>query len=244
MISPIMGFANRSAMPPNNAGSFMVTTTTGAAVAAIPAPPAGFLTMLHYAVVSNTDVAAGTPQILAGGLPLLPLNSSPGGLESVLIANVSIMTGQATTVQRAAGTSVSMQFRGAYCLVPSRDLVLVSLALTATFQSVASLVPPPGQASKNWQSGFSLANALVDRAWTLLNLDNVGHVVTWRVTRGAQVFTWSAVSVAANARGLVSPPSVGFTFLNGDVVEVKTAEAINTPGSVTLTGCHEFLPAV
>lgn len=222
-------------MPPANTGSVFLETTDGAAHTLVPAPPANYLTWWGpQAGVVNAGAAAGTPSISINGLRVDSMPSLAAGTEAQSFDLPSpFVTSFAIVAQRIAGTSAKLQYRGSYSYIPQGNIVTFVTALTASFVSIASIIPPAGFGSRLLAAGVMLN--IFD--WNLIDNDSVGHSLVFRITRGAIVTT---ITFAAAGNQMSGNP--GMTLLNGDLVEVKTGEAIVTPGSVVLWGLNEFLP--
>lgn len=226
-------------MPPRNTGSFFLETSDGLNHALINAPPAGYFTWFGpQSGVVNAGVAAGTPQIRINGLQVDTLSSLAAGDEAQPFNMPSpFVTTFAVIAQRVAGTSAKLQYRGSYSYIPQGNIVTFLMALTAAFQTIPAIIPPAGFGSRLLAAG-ALLNIF---EWNMINNDSVPHTIVLQVTRGAVVSTFTtSFGSASPQQNLSANPNM--TLLNGDVVEVKTGEAIVTAGSVVFWGLNEFLP--
>ncbi len=228
-------------MPPFNAGSIFCEVAAGVAVTAVPAPPSGQVNLIIGCSCKNADaVNAGTPELSVGGVPIGLTGSVVGSGQGIGPITGGVVAAEgAVTASRIAGASSSLKFYGAYVQVPKANLVPVIISLSAVFQSIPSIVPPAGWVARVLGNSFATNSA---PSWSLNNGDNVVHTATWQITRGALVIVFNGTSAGITNRTTNSGTNFP-VILPGDLVEVKTNEAITTPGTVGLTGVMEFVRA-
>ncbi len=221
-----------------NMSSAMLETTDGAAHQLIPAPPAGFLHVILNLGCKNAGAAGGTPSVFTGAFPILVTTTSIAAGADTAQLFATGFSDAALNVQRVAGASALMQWRAMYYRISSTNRVFLKITLTAAFQTVPSAIPAAGFACRVPISGAFTAQQL--RA---SNLDNIAHTIVWQITRGGIVTQYAnPASVTAGNSTSGGSASGPIPLLNGDVLEVKTGEAINTPGTVTLIGVMEVVP--
>lgn len=234
----------QSLSAPNNEGSIAVVVPAGATQIVVPAPPAGFVNVLHDLCLASSDEVDPVDVVVTDlGLGTvvnrmtLPINVNPS---VYFLGNV---VAQGALQLAAAGVSSGARLTGGYFRVPADKVIPWALVLTDTFAPVPSIIPSAGFCNRIFgtaaqPSGFP---GFTGSFWGD-NADSAPAQIEWRHTRGAVVTVYRELALIVGDREALN---IAFpSLLTGDTLEFRTVGAPVVPGSVVVGGAVERCVAI
>lgn len=234
------------------AGTVLSRVNSGSSGVVVPAPPAGFFTVLLFLRVSNENtvttmdwtvqdadglIAAGqgTAVLAARGVATDPASAST---QIVQFSSVPIYSkSQITFTVNSGGPGV---VSASFCLMRDAGIVQVAMLPTASFQAMPAAIPSDAQHA-TMEMGVAGAYGVGPMApaatgATAMNNDTASCNWVFRITRGAFVHTWTGLAgsnVPLRTRGTLVQQAFPALLL-GDVFEVKLQAAPAVAGSIVL----------
>ncbi len=245
-----MNLAGLTINPPQlaiqSAKSFVLRIATGVTAELVPAPPAGYVTLLFGTRVINEHATLALDWSIQDALGLLFAGRGTSALPAFgagpnPTAASNTLTSSFLTVGGAGGTPAV--FIGSYVYLPIATAVKTWFcSLTTSFQSVdASCVPPAGQIALAFPQLLlnGAAASLSNTGAAIMNDDTATAQVIFKHTRGS-VVTQLMAQASARSKGQVGGHL--FPLENADNLEAKLVGAPGIAGAVTLRFWYTFAP--
>lgn len=221
---------------PSSAASVAVAVAAAGNGVILAAPPAGFYHYIHSVQAYNQSGAATAGYQVKEGATLVIFGSSTTGIAASGVGSVGgqIVSGALTGLATGTGNLI---FVVNYSRIATANIGMWQIALTDTYQAIASLAPAAGFCIMPVPvSIFSLTNGRTP----LMNADSGACVPMMKLTRGGVDYIQTGASVAANVRSLNCITSIPH-LIAGDVVSVKASSA-PTANTVTMGGVFQTVP--
>jgi hypothetical protein len=252
------GVAEASASALNQARSFLFRVATGATVEIVPAPPPGFMTIVHGFRVNNESPTLGCDYTVSDALGVIQIGTGTSALAAAG-AVVDAPAPGATSSNNAfllpmSRSAISLSIGGAggtpcviwgtYVYVPIGNVRETVLTLTTAFQSISpSCIPsdPKTIAVVLGQLGpWSVAPGISPQPGFGMNGDSAVAQAVYRITRGSITTLLSPTNWGARQRTQLST-QIG-SLLQGDTFEVKLTAAPVIPGSIVWRHYWSHIP--